>query len=97
MIKQVLESELGLSLSSEKTKITTYGKGYDFLGFHLSSRSRRMREKSELKFTAKVREMTERHLNLNSDVIAKLNRVIRGDGQLLREKLLDRSLAVSEA
>lgn len=78
LVTQVLEGELGLALSPEKTKITTYGKGYDFLGFRLSSRSRRMREKSELKFKAKVRELTERHRNLDAAVIAKLNQVIRG-------------------
>lgn len=78
LVKQVLVGQLGLSLSPEKTKITTHGKGYDFLGFHLSSRSRRMRDKSELKFKAKVREITERHRNLDSDVIQKLNQVIRG-------------------
>jgi RNA-directed DNA polymerase len=77
-VKQVLEGELGLCLSPEKTKITTYGKGYDFLGFHLSSRSRRMRDKSEQKFKAKVREFTERHRNLDRAVIVKLNQVIRG-------------------
>jgi RNA-directed DNA polymerase len=74
----VLEGELGLSLSPEKTKVTTYGKGYDFLGFHLSSRSRRMRDKSVQKFKAKVREVTERHRNLDQIVIARLNQVIRG-------------------
>jgi group II intron reverse transcriptase/maturase len=78
LVKQVLEGELGLQLSPEKTTVTTYGKGYDFLGFHLSSRSRRMRDKSEQKFKAKVRELTERHRNLDRDVIAKLNQVIRG-------------------
>jgi group II intron reverse transcriptase/maturase len=78
LVKQVLEGELGLFLSPEKTQITTYGKGYDFLGFHLSSRSRRMRDKSVLKFKAKVRELTERHRNLDSRTIKKLNQVIRG-------------------
>jgi RNA-directed DNA polymerase len=78
LVEQVLAGDLGLSLSPEKTKITTFGKGYDFLGFHLSSRSRRMRDKSELKFKAKIREWTERHQNLDSRVIEKLNRVIRG-------------------
>ena len=52
LVTQVLENELGLTLSAEKTKITTYGKGYEFLGFRLSSRSRRMREKSVQKFKA---------------------------------------------
>lgn len=78
LVKHVLEGELGLALSPEKTKITTYGKGYDFLGFHLSSRSRRMRDKSVQKFKAKMRELTERHRNLDRKVIEKLNQVIRG-------------------
>ena len=78
LVKRVLEGELGLQLSPEKTKATTYGKGYDFLGFHLSSRSRRMRDQSEQKFKAKVKELTERHRNLDCDVVAKLNQVIRG-------------------
>ena len=78
LVRQVLESELGLNLSPEKTKITTYGKGYDFLGFRLSSRSRRMRDKSVQKFKAKVRELTERHHNLDLAAVEKLNRVIRG-------------------
>lgn len=77
-VQHVLENDLGLSLSPEKTKITTYGKGYEFLGFHLSSRSRRMRDKSVLKFKAKVRELTIRHHNLDQKAIEKLNRVIRG-------------------
>jgi hypothetical protein len=77
LVEQVL-TDLGLSLSPEKTKITTYGKGYEFLGFHLSSRSRRMRPKSVEKFKAKIRELTRRLHNLDAEVIAKLNQVIRG-------------------
>jgi RNA-directed DNA polymerase len=80
LVRRVLENELGLTLSPEKTKTTTYGKGYDFLGFHLSSRSRRMRDKSVQKFKAKVRELTLRHHNLDLTAIEKLNRVIRGTG-----------------
>jgi RNA-directed DNA polymerase len=78
LVKHVLENELGLQLSPEKTKMTTYGKGYDFLGFHLSHNSHRMRDKSVLKFKAKIRELTERHRNLDRTVIVKLNQVIRG-------------------
>jgi RNA-directed DNA polymerase len=78
VVQQVLERELGLSLSPEKTKVTTYGTGYDFLGFHLSWHSRRMRDKSVQKFKAKVRELTERHRNLDRATIVKLNQVIRG-------------------
>jgi len=71
-------SELGLSLSTEKTRITTYGKGYSFLGFVLSSRSRRMRDKSQRKFQDKIRDLTVRSHNLDAQVIVKLNQVIRG-------------------
>ena len=78
LVTQVLEGELGLSLSPEKTTITTYGKGYDFLGFRLSSRSRRMRDKSVQKFKDKIREVTERHRNLDGATIERLNQVIRG-------------------
>ena len=53
LVEQVLETDLGLSLSPDKTEITTYGKGYEFLGFFLSSRSRRMRDKSVQKFQGK--------------------------------------------
>jgi RNA-directed DNA polymerase len=77
LVTQTLH-ELGLQLSPEKTRITTYGKGYAFLGFVLSSRSRRMRDKSRRKFEDKVRACTIRSRNLDASVIVKLNQVIRG-------------------
>jgi len=80
LITQTL-TDLGLSLSAEKTRITTYGMGYSFLGFVLSSRSRRMRDKSKRKFEEKVRELTARSHNLDCEVIEKLNRVIQGTAQ----------------
>jgi hypothetical protein len=52
--------------------------GYAFLGFVLSSRSRRMRDKSQRKFQEKVEGLTVRSRNLDAQVIAKLNQVIRG-------------------
>ena len=81
LVQQVLETPLQLRLSPEKTRITTFGKGYEFLGFFLSSRSRRMRDKSQQKFKDKVRELTVRCHNLNAEAILKLNRVIRGTAQ----------------
>ncbi len=71
-------TELGLALSLEKTKVASYGKGYEFLGFRLSSKSRTMRPKSLEKFKTKVREITRRCNNLDARVIEKLNQVIRG-------------------
>ena len=78
VVQQVIETDLGLQLSPEKTHVTTYGKGYEFLGFFLSSRSRRMRHKSEQKFKEKVRVLTKRKHNLDHEAVEKLNRVIRG-------------------
>ena len=86
LVTRVLEGDLGLQLSVEKTKVTTYGKGYEFLGFFLSPRSRRMREKSVQKFKAKVRELTVRKRNLDAEATRKLNRVIRGTANYFATK-----------
>ena len=80
LVTQTL-NELGLSLSPDKTHITTYNKGYAFLGFVISSRSKRMRPKSTRKFKDKIRDLTRRSANLDATVIMKLNRVIRGTAQ----------------
>lgn len=80
LVTQTL-NDLGLSLSPEKTRITSYGKGYSFLGFVLSSHSRRMRPKSERKFREKVQALTVRSRNLDAQLVAELNRVIRGTAQ----------------
>ena len=77
LVRQVLAS-LGLQLSAEKTCITTFGKGYSFLGFVLSPHSRRMRPKSLQKFKDKIRALSVRHYNFESETIVRLNRVIRG-------------------
>ncbi len=68
-------TDLGLKLSPEKTKIASYGKGYDFLGFRLSKKSRTMRAKSLEKFKTKVKEITKRSHNLEASVIEKLNQL----------------------
>jgi group II intron reverse transcriptase/maturase len=77
LVEKVM-TELGLRLSPEKTKIASYGKGYEFLGFRLSSKSRTMRPKSLEKFKTKIRKITRRCNNLDANVIVKLNQVIRG-------------------
>ena len=77
LVEEVM-TELGLKLSPEKTKIASYGKGYEFLGFRLSSKSRTMRPKSLEKFKTKIRDITRRCNNLDAQVIERLNRVIRG-------------------
>lgn len=69
---------LGLSLSEEKTRQTTFEKGFTFLGFDLKAQSTRMRQKSVEKFKTRVRELTRRSHNLDAVTIQSLNAVIRG-------------------
>jgi RNA-directed DNA polymerase len=78
--QQVLAT-LGLQVSAEKTRISTFRQGYSFLGFVLSSYTRRMRPKSLQKFKDKVRWLTLRHHNFEAKVIEKLNRVLKGTSQ----------------
>ena len=83
---QLVMTELGLALSPEKTKIASYGKGYEFLGFRISSQSRTMRPKSQEKFKTKIRQLTRRCNNLDGTVIVKLNQVIRGTANYFAPK-----------
>ncbi|HID29831.1 MAG TPA: group II intron reverse transcriptase/maturase, partial [Desulfobacterales bacterium] len=80
LVRRVLNEDLNLQLNKAKTKITTYGKGYQFLGFNLSSRSRRMRPTSVKKFKDKIKQLTVRKYNFDQEVIKDVNRVIRGTG-----------------
>jgi len=69
---------LGLTLSPEKTHLTTFYRGFDFLGFHITSRNRSIRAKSVEKFKDRVRELTCRSHNLDQETIRNLNRVSVG-------------------
>lgn len=71
-------AELGLECSPEKTKISTYSIGFQFLGFDIDSRRVTIREKSREKFQEKLKELTTRSHNFDAMVIEKLNQVIRG-------------------
>ncbi len=70
--------QLGLTLSPEKTQVTTFRGGFSFLGFDVSSFAVKMRAKSVEKFKTRIREMTVRSHNLDAEKIGKLNAVIRG-------------------
>jgi RNA-directed DNA polymerase len=69
---------LGLSLSPTKTTITSFLKGFSFLGFDVQSHSVKMRAKSVENFRNKVRDITIRSHNLDAVVITKLNALMRG-------------------
>jgi group II intron reverse transcriptase/maturase len=77
-VDDVLRNELGLSLSPNKTKVTSFLKGFDFLGFRVSKRRISIREKSIEKLKARVRLLTTRSHNLCADVFRELNRVLIG-------------------
>ena len=78
VVEQHLTERLGLTLSPEKTHVTTFKEGFAFLGFDICSYSVKMRAKSVEKFKHKVRELTRRSRNLDAETIVKLNQVVRG-------------------
>jgi RNA-directed DNA polymerase len=77
-IKSIIEKELELELSPEKTKISSSGNGFNFLGFHIKKGRLEMGEKAVEKFKTKVRLITTRSYNFSKEVVERLNRVTRG-------------------
>jgi RNA-directed DNA polymerase len=71
-------TRIGLTLSAEKTKMTDFRGGFAFLGFAISAATVTMRPKSVEKFKTKIRELTERHCNLDQAVVRQVNAVVRG-------------------
>jgi RNA-directed DNA polymerase len=71
-------SQVGLTLSAEKTKMTQFRDGFAFLGFAISAWAVTMRPKSVEKLKTKIRELTPRHHNLDHEVVRKVNAVVRG-------------------
>jgi group II intron reverse transcriptase/maturase len=78
VVEQFVTERLGLELSGEKTHVTTFAKGFTFLGFDVQSHSVKMRAKSVEKFKTRVRELTRRCHNLDAECVEKLNAVVRG-------------------
>ena len=71
-------TQVGLTLSAEKTKLTQFREGFAFLGFAISAWAVTMRPKSVEKFKTKIRELTIRKHNLDAEVVKKVNAVVRG-------------------
>lgn len=74
----IIEEDLKLELSKEKTKISSSNTGFNFLGFLIKRGRLEMAEKATEKFKAKIRLITKRSYNYSREVVEKLNRVIRG-------------------
>jgi len=78
LVQNIIKDELGLRLSPEKTKITSFREGFDFLGFHLIHTGVHIRDKSVEKFKDKIRNKTIRSYNFSDEVIREINRISRG-------------------
>jgi group II intron reverse transcriptase/maturase len=78
LVQDVIEGQLGLKLSPEKTKIVTFVDGFDFLGFHFTRIHISMREKAVEKLRDKIRNKTKRSHNFSEDLIQELNMMLRG-------------------
>lgn len=85
LLKQVAEGELRLTLHPEKTRLTTFAKGLDFLGFTFKRQHRVARKRAMEKFKEKVRLLTPRQTHHTiAEVVAELNPVIRGWGNYFK-------------
>ena len=74
-----------LTLHPEKTRITRFRDGFDFLGFTFKSRYRVARRRALEKFKDRVSELTRRQTHHTlQEVIDNLNPVIRGWGNYFR-------------
>lgn len=83
--RQILTEDLLLTMNAEKTQISSFKEGFDFLGFCLRSRFKKPRAKAVEGFKAKVRHLTRRQQGRNLDgVVEALNPVIRGWGNYFR-------------
>jgi group II intron reverse transcriptase/maturase len=78
VVKSVIQDELGLQLSKEKTKLTSFQNGFDFLGFHFTPRYVSIRSQSVEKFKDTIRKLTIRSHNFSADCITGINRVTVG-------------------
>lgn len=85
--KEILERELKLKLSPEKTKIVhARKKGIEYLGFHFNGRWRRPRTKALKKFKEEIKQRTRRQQPRNLEaVIESINPIIRGWGNYFKE------------
>lgn len=71
-------AEMGLTLHPEKTRITKFPRGFDFLGFTVNNHGAKMNMKSKERFHEKINKATIRSHNLDGETIVTLNRIIRG-------------------
>ena len=78
-LAKTILTELGLALSEEKTKITSFDEHFDFLGFTFKSNVTVIRHKAAEKFKEKIRNLTRRTNGKSlHQMIDELNPLLRG-------------------
>jgi group II intron reverse transcriptase/maturase len=84
--REILERELKLKLSPEKTRIVQGEKeGIEVLGFHFNGHWRRPRDKARKKFKEEIKQRTRRQQPKNlKTVIESINPLIRGWGNYFK-------------
>ena len=85
--KEILESDLNLTLSPEKTMIVQgRKKGIEYLGFHFNGRWKRTRDKAVKRFKTEIKQRTRRQQPKNLEqVIQSINPVIMGWGNYFKD------------
>jgi len=71
-------SLLGLEISKEKSKITSFREGFDFLGFRFNNRGYKMKVDAVERFKHKIRHITTRYHNLDEQTIRKIQQIAVG-------------------
>jgi len=77
-VDETLHSHLSLQLSLAKSSVTSFFRGFDFLGFHFSANFISIRQKSVEKLKDNIRVVTVRSHNLDQHTIQAVNRIIAG-------------------
>ena len=78
LVQSVIHDELGLELSEEKTSLTSFQNGFDYLGFRFSVRYITIKPKSVEKLKDSIRELTIRSHNFSDDLVSRINAVTHG-------------------
>jgi group II intron reverse transcriptase/maturase len=78
LVRAVIETDMGLQLHPDKTRVVHARDGFDFLGFRITTRGVRMRDQAVERFRTTIRDLTVRSHNLDEAAIEAINRVIRG-------------------
>lgn len=78
LVRGIIEDEMDLELHPVKTRVVHVQDSFEFLGFRISATGVSMRDKAVEKCKTKLRALTVRSRNLDTQAIERINRVLRG-------------------